>query len=133
MILMTCLLLVCLTSTVTSGNLSISRSVEVEDNGTGNAETRIKYGVVYLSRHNHYELEHLPDEMLNRDFARFREQGLEYITLIAVWKYLQPTNATYNEDGINELIRVCSFAKKYDLKVTIDFHTMMSNNRLDNA
>jgi len=101
--------------------------LEANSLSPGSSTSEMKFGIVYLSRHNHYELEHLPDEMLNSDFLLFKEQGLENVTLIATWKYLQPTMETYNEAGINELIRVCSFAKNYGLRVIIDFYTMPSS------
>jgi endo-1,4-beta-mannosidase len=90
--------------------------------------TAVRYGVNYFSTHNHYEPYYLSDEELNRDFGLFRDQGLEYVTLCAIWKYLEPEFGVYNEAAIDDLERVCVFAYQYNLKVIINFHTMMSNN-----
>jgi sugar phosphate isomerase/epimerase len=90
------------------------------------ADGEMRFGVNYLSTHYHYEPGYLSNEELERDFSLFRKQGLEYVTLCAVWKYLEPELGVYNEDAIDDLIRVCSFASDYDLKVVIDFHTMMN-------
>jgi len=86
----------------------------------------MRFGVNYLSTHNHYEPHYLSDEELDRDFALFQKQGLEYVTLCAVWKYLEPERGVYNETAIDDLIHVCNFAANYGLKVVIDFYTMMS-------
>lgn len=86
------------------------------------------YGVNYLSAYNHYEPQYLSDEILDRDFGLFKSQGLEYVTLVALWEYLEPQLGEYNDTAINELIRVCDFASRNDLRVIIDFHTMMTNN-----
>ncbi len=88
----------------------------------------MQFGVNYLSTHVHYEEYYLSNQTLDRDFALFKQQGLKYVTLVAVWKYLEPRQGVYNEAAINDLIRVCTHAEKYGLKVNIDFYTMMSNN-----
>jgi hypothetical protein len=88
----------------------------------------MQFGVNYLSTHIHYEQYYLPNQTLDRDFALFKQQGLTYVTLVAVWKYIEPQLGVYTEEAINDLIRVCTYAEKYDLKVNIDFYTMMSNN-----
>ena len=94
----------------------------------GADEETTHFGVNYLSAYNHYEPRYLSDEILERDFGLFRNQGLEYVTLVAVWKYLEPQLGAYNDTAIDELIRVCDFASRYNLRVTIDFYTLMKNN-----
>jgi parallel beta-helix repeat protein len=90
------------------------------------ADGKMRFGVNYLSTHYHYEQGYLSNETLERDFSLFQEQGLEYITLCAVWKYLEPERGVYNDGAIDDLMRVCSVAVEHDLKVIIDFHTMMN-------
>lgn len=85
----------------------------------------MKFGINYFSTHTHYEPHYLSDEELHRDFALFQEQGLEYITLCAIWKYHEPELGVYNETAINDLIRVCDFASQYNLKVIINVYTKM--------
>lgn len=50
----------------------------------------IRFGVNYFSTHNHYDPWYLSDDELERDFALFQNQGLEYVTFCAIWKYLEP-------------------------------------------
>ena len=87
----------------------------------------MRYGVNYLSTHCHYEAGYLSDWELDRDFALFKQQRFEYVTLVAVWSYLEPQMGTYNDLALNDLARVCDFASKYDLRVIIDFYTAMQN------
>lgn len=91
-------------------------------------DTGMKYGINYLSTHWHYQPYYLSDEEIERDFSLFREQGLEYVSLVAVWKYLEPALGTYNDEALNDLKRVCESASKHEMKVIIDFHTMMQEN-----
>jgi hypothetical protein len=87
----------------------------------------LTFGVNYFSTHNHYEPYYLSNETLDRDFSLFQKQGLKYVTLALVWKYLEPKLGVYNEDALNDVERVCSFAQEYDLRVIINFYTMMKN------
>ena len=85
----------------------------------------MKYGVNYYSTHNHYEPKYLTDEVLDRDFSLFSRQDIRYVTLALIWKYLEPSLGEYNDAALNDVIRVCSFASKYHLKVIINFYTNM--------
>jgi len=46
-------------------------------------------------------------------------------TLVVIWKYLEPSFRVYKDEALDDLIRVCEYAAKYELQVMIDFHTMM--------
>ncbi len=87
----------------------------------------MQFGVNYLSTHVHYEQYYLPNQTLDRDFSIFKQQGFKYVTLVSVWKYIEPQLGIYNEAAIDDLNRVCTYAAKYNLKINIDFYTMMSN------
>jgi hypothetical protein len=92
---------------------------------TGAASTDLRFGVNYQSTNHHYSPnEHLTDEVLDRDFQLFKNQGLQFIVLNVIWKYFEPVCGVYNEEAIGNLARVCAFADKYGLKVVIDFHTI---------
>ncbi len=83
------------------------------------------FGINYQSTNYHYK-EHLTDEVLDRDFLLFKNQGFKFIILNVIWKYFeQDRRGIYNDAAINDLIRVCAFAEKYDLSVVIDFHTIV--------
>lgn len=86
------------------------------------------YGVNYLSTWWHYEPKYLSDQELNSDFRLFKDNGLNYITLVAVWSYLEPTRGNYNDTALGDVKRVCQLAAAYGLQVIIDFHTLMDEN-----
>jgi hypothetical protein len=68
----------------------------------------------------------LTDEVLDRDFQTFKNQGLQFIILNVIWKYFeQPRSlqrASHQESNPRMRIR----RKNYDLKVVIDFHTIVN-------
>jgi len=121
---LTLLLLFVLALTLNSEMSTVNWTVPAASAESPEVNT-VRYGVTYLSTHYHYEPHYLSDETLDRDFSLFRKQGLKYITLAAVWKYLEPQLGVYNDAAIDELIRVCNFASKYDLSVIVEFYTMM--------
>jgi hypothetical protein len=82
-------------------------------------------GITYLSTHWHYEPYYLSDAEIHRDFSLFQENGLSIVTLVSVWKYIEPLPGVYNDEALNDIIRVCRIAEEYDLEIIIDFHTMM--------
>lgn len=88
----------------------------------------LKFGVNYLSTLYHYEQKHLNDSTLDRDFKLFKEQGLEFIVVTAIWKYLEPQLGKYDPVGLADLRRVCESASEHGLQVVVDFHTMMDVN-----
>ena len=47
----------------------------------------MRFGINYFSTHNHYEPYYLSDKELERDFRLFQDQGLDYVSLCAIWKY----------------------------------------------
>ena len=88
----------------------------------------ISTGITYLSTHWHYEPYYLSDEEIHRDFTLFNRMGIDYITLVLIWKYVEPTPGNYLEDAYDDIERVCEIAKEHGLEVIIDFHTMMHEN-----
>lgn len=117
-------LLVCLTQTLFVVTDHVIIVAEDETSGI------MQFGVNYFSTHNHYEPFYLTDEVLNRDFGFFQSRGLKYVTLCAIWKYLEPELGVYNEEAIDDIARVCSVASQYNLKVNINFYTMMGEGSL---
>jgi hypothetical protein len=94
----------------------------------GDSSTEFKFGINYISAYYHYEPRYLTEDVLNRDFALFKQQGLTYITLLMVWKYFEPGYGQYNYAAFADLRRVCEFASKYSLQVIIDIQTQMFAN-----
>jgi hypothetical protein len=83
------------------------------------------YGINLLSTHWHYEIGYLPAATLDRDLSQFRSQGLRFITLALVGKYMEPEMGVYNEEALLDLRRVCEAADEHGLGVVMDFHTLM--------
>jgi len=92
------------------------------------SDNSMKFGINYYSTHNHYEPKYLTDYVLDRDFSFFEKQGIKDITVALIWKYLEPSWGEYNDQALDDVERVCSFASKYNLNVTINFYTMMQEN-----
>ena len=89
----------------------------------------LQFGINYYATYHHYEEQYyLSNDTLDRDFSLFQNQGIKFVILEAIWAYHERTEGNYNEEAIEDLIRVCSFAAKYDLSVVIDFHTRMGSN-----
>jgi beta-glucosidase/6-phospho-beta-glucosidase/beta-galactosidase len=84
-----------------------------------------KFGINYLSTHFHYEQIYLDDDEINRDLSLFKERGFSFIILAAVWSYLEPEPAAYNQDALFSIKHICQEAAKYGLEVIVDFHTIM--------
>ena len=92
-------------------------------------DPNLEFGVNYLATSYHYDpLYYLSGNTLEKDFTLFKQQGLTYITLVAVWKYLEPSMGNYNRLALDDLRRVCKFAANHSLQVIIDFHTLMFAN-----
>jgi hypothetical protein len=87
--------------------------------------TETKFGIQYLSTNWHYELGHLPDSTLDRDFKFFSDNNIKTLTLAIIWTHIEPLYQNYNFSALGEIKRVCKFAAKYDISVVIDFHTIM--------
>ena len=88
--------------------------------------TELRFGINFQSTNHHYESERLTDFVLDRDFSLYQNQDLEFIILNVIWKsYENDTIGAYNEDAISNLTRICEFAEEYNLKVIIDFHTIV--------
>lgn len=49
------------------------------------------------------------------------------MTLAIIWPYHEPQEGKYHEAALDDIIRVCDFAK-YNLRVIINFYTMLSEN-----
>ena len=103
-------------------SMVFAKSIKIQRNKT------TEYGLNYFSTHNHYEPYYLTDEILDRDFSLFRKNGINYITLELIWKYLEPSLGEYNDPGLEDIVRVCRFAEKYRIKIIINFYTMMHEN-----
>ena len=112
------LIIIILFSTILFHSIPEAKAQEIT-----NSET--SFGITYLSTNWHYELNHLPDTTLDRDFQLFSDNGIKSITLAIIWTYIEPSYQNYNYPALDEIKRVCEFAAKYNISVIIDFHTIM--------
>jgi hypothetical protein len=79
-------------------------------------------GVNYLTL---YHLYNTPTETLERDFTRFRDDGIKTIVVLLYWYRVESSRGVYNRQFINNVVRVCNVAAQYGLEVMIDFHTLI--------
>lgn len=106
--------------------------------GTINYVREMSIGVNYLSTYNTYSSRLLPDDMILRDFARFKADGINVISLCLYWCRLEG-NIRGSYDGINpgdtypygdgflkEIKRVIGIANENGIKVLVDIHTLWS-------
>jgi hypothetical protein len=90
------------------------------------ASTELRFGINFQSTNYHYN-EYLTDDVLDRDFSFFENQGLDFIILNVIWKYFEEEGiGAYREEAIGNLTRICEIAEKHGLKVIFDFHTIVN-------
>ena len=119
------LLFICVLASTHCAEIAHAQGTSSTTSVEGDYSTEFRYGITYISAYYHYEPRYLNDSVLERDFALFKQQGLRYITLVAVWSYLEQSMGNYNDAALDDLKRVCEFAANYSLQVIIDFHTEM--------
>jgi len=81
-------------------------------------------GVNYLTLYHLYDT---PAATLQRDFARFKKDGINTIVIVMYWYRLESSKGVYNQQFINNVIRVANIAASYGLSVMIDFHTLIGD------
>lgn len=82
-------------------------------------------GVNYITLYHLYDT---PLEVLQRDFGRFKSDGINTIVIVMYWYRLESTKGVYNQEYINNVVRVAGVAANYGLSVMIDFHTLIGDN-----
>jgi len=79
-------------------------------------------GVNYLTLYHRYDT---PQTVLDRDFSRFKTHGINTIVIVLYWYRIESSQGVYNQQFINNVIRVANVANKYGLKVMISFTTLV--------
>jgi hypothetical protein len=110
-------------------------------NEESNGSSITAKGVNYLPRYNLYSSEFTTDDILNRDFTRFHNDGINVISL-SVWWYRLEGNTRGSYDGVNPYLnssssggvygdrfldnvkRVIRIANEHQLKVLLTMHTL---------
>ena len=83
-----------------------------------------RVGVNYITLYHRYDT---PTETLQRDFARFKADGISAIVIVMMWYRLEGAKGVYNQQFINNVIRVSNVAAQYGIEVMIDFHTLIGS------
>ena len=87
------------------------------------SQSTTKYaGLNYLTLYHLYDT---PSTILERDFARFKRDGVNAIAIVMFWYRLEPSKGIYNLEFVNNVIRVSNIANNYGIKVMLDFHTLI--------
>ncbi|MCW4044520.1 MAG: glycoside hydrolase family 5 protein [Candidatus Bathyarchaeota archaeon] len=101
----------------------------------GNETTHIAKGLNYLSAYHMYSNKSLSDAILERDFSRFRQDGIEVISLSLYWYRLEghtrgsydgvhPDKSPYGDTFLTNVKRVINIANQNGIKVLVTFHTL---------
>ena len=72
----------------------------------------------------------ISDTDLDRDFARFKTDGVEVVTLCTFWNVLETTQGTYSDTVFNRLLHIGDKAKEHGLKVIHNIHTWYSGSNV---
>jgi hypothetical protein len=87
---------------------------------------QLEIGINYLATHYWYDESYLSDTELDRDLSIFSDNGMQFIIICAMWAALEPAQGSYNYTRFDNLKHVCNEAANYNLRVIIDFHTLMN-------
>jgi aryl-phospho-beta-D-glucosidase BglC (GH1 family) len=85
------------------------------------ATTRL-IGVNYLTLYHEYDTS---QTILDRDFSRFKADGINTIVILLYWYRIESSQGVYNQEFIKNVIRVVNIANNYGLKVMFSFHTLI--------
>lgn len=99
------------------------------------AETVQQKGINYQSVWHWYNSDYTTDDILHRDFSRFKNDGINYISLTLFWYRLEGDTrgdyggtdeygTTYGEPFLDDVKRVIAVADQYGLKVMLSIHTL---------
>lgn len=81
-------------------------------------------GVNYLTLYNEYDT---AQTILDRDFSRFKADGINAIVIVLYWYRIESSQGVYNQQFINNVIRVANVANSYGLRVMFSFHTLIGD------
>jgi arabinogalactan endo-1,4-beta-galactosidase len=82
-------------------------------------------GVNYLSAYNMYSSVYSSNNVLERDFAKFKTDGIEVIGLSLYWNCIEGnTRGDYKNNFLDNIKRVIQTANNNGIKVLVTFHTL---------
>lgn len=104
-----------------------------------NTNTRtMEVGLNYLSTYHLYSPKYTTDEILERDFSKFQQDGISVISLSLYWYRLEgntkgsyngtlPDGSIYGDAFLANIKHVITTANQYGIKVIATLHTLWGN------
>jgi uncharacterized repeat protein (TIGR02543 family) len=98
-------------------------------------ENNLQVGVNYISTSHLYSSKYTTDEILERDFSKFKQDGIDVINLSLYWYRLEgntqgsyngtlPDGSIYGDVFLENVKHVIAVANQNGLKVMLTFHTL---------
>lgn len=81
----------------------------------------MRVGVTYYG--DYQDWYGIPDSVLDRDFALFKEKGISIIVLPTFWNVLESSRGSYNSVVFSRLNHITDIAAQYGIKVVHNIHT----------
>lgn len=81
----------------------------------------MRIGTTYYG--NYQSWSGIPDSVLEKDFQRFKDDGVEIVILCTFWNAIESTQGNYNQSVFDRLKHITSKANEYGLKVVHNIHT----------
>jgi hypothetical protein len=102
------------------------------------SHSEIATGLDCLSTYHLYSPKYATDAILNRDFSRFRSDGISVISLSLYWYRLEgnqrgsyngtlPDGTVYGDAFLDNVKHVIATANQYGIKVLVTFHTLWAD------
>ena len=81
----------------------------------------MRVGVTYYGNYQDWSL--IPESVLHRDFARFKQDGVDLIILPTFWSALEGSRGSYRTSVTDRLNAIASIAAQYGVRVIHNIHT----------
>ncbi|XHH09888.1 MAG: hypothetical protein ACFCUE_04470 [Candidatus Bathyarchaeia archaeon] len=102
---------------------------------TQTTSVQFQIGVNLLSTYHQYSPKYTTDAILNRDFAKFQNDGITVISLSLYWYRIEgntqgsyngtlPDGSIYGDAFLDNVKHVITVANQYGIKVLVTFHTL---------
>ncbi len=112
--------------------IAIAATSETNANSTEPIETNLpQKGINYLSEWHWYNPKYTTDEILRRDFSRFENDGIKYISLPLWWNRLEGNtkgdytgSVWYGDAVLKDVKRVIQIAHEYDIETMVSMQTL---------
>jgi len=111
---------------------------EADSQSTSSVDKNLpEKGINYLSQWHWYNPTYTTDEILQRDFSRFKNDGIKYIRIPLYWYRLEgntkgdfTSSIWYGNAFLDNIKRVINTANKYGIETMVDIHTLWGSDSL---